>query len=93
MEIVLLANDNYFSDGQHLRREADHGRQYIGQDADIHEDATDLQMAVNNYYSTLPRSNRLEKLNIFDSRNGRLAVSNLHAMIFRIIAPYIELPR
>lgn len=93
LEVVLFANDHYFSDGQHLRRQADHGRQYIGQEADIHEDATNLQMAVNNYYATLPLSNRLKKLSIFDSRNGRLAVPDLHAMILRVIAPYIEPPR
>ena len=93
LEIVLVADDKYFSDGQHLRRGTDYGRQYIGQDADIHEEATGLQMAVNDYYATLHRSDRLEKLSIFDSENGRWAVSDLHAMILRVIASSITLPR
>jgi dTMP kinase len=90
LELVLFADDIYFSNGQHLRRETNQERQYIGQKADIHEDATELQMAVNNYYATLPSSNRLEKISIFDGNNDRRSVADLHIMILRAIATCIE---
>jgi dTMP kinase len=90
LELVLFADDNYFSDGQHLRRETTQERQYIGQNADIHEDATDLQMAVNNYYAALPSSNRLEKINILERESGRKSVADLHTIILRAISTHIE---
>ena len=90
VEIILFANDEYFSEGQHLRRERNLERQYIEQNADIHEDAVGLQLAVNNYYAAIPSNDRLEKISIFDGKSVRRSVADLQKIILRSIATYIE---
>lgn len=82
-ELVLFADEQYFTDGHHRSRQLDSQRAYLGvNDADIHEDSINLQIAVNAYYSSLPNGPHLCKISIFDNFRERLTEMTLHQIIW-----------
>lgn len=83
IEIVLHADELYFIEGQHKTRAVDIKRDYIGRNADIHEDSTSLQILVNAYYSGLLPSSNLRRFNILDIDRRRQAVDELHNVIWQ----------
>lgn len=91
LEIVLVADERYFFDGQHLNREADIQREYIGMDADIHEQAVGLQIDVNAYYSGLSAGPHLSKLSILDHLRNRLTIDELHQAIWTSVVRNLSL--
>lgn len=86
MEIVLTADERYFSDGDHLARKQDLQRAYIGSAADIHENAKLLQIAVNSYYMRMPEGPQLLRMSILDETRRRLSQTELHERIWEWVS-------
>lgn len=82
MEFVMTADEKYFSDGEHLGRNLDVKRAYIGNGADVHENARPLQVAVNECYAKLQESHQLKKISIFDEKRQRLDPDALHSLLW-----------
>lgn len=83
IELVLTATDSYFASGRHRQRQRDATREYMGNlVADIHEDASNLQIQVNRYYSGLSDGPSLHKIPIFDGGGHRTEPTELHNRIW-----------
>ena len=78
----MTADEKYFSDGEHLGRNLDVKRAYIGSGADVHENARPLQIAVNEYYAKLQETCQLKRIPIFDDKRQRLDPNVLHSMLW-----------
>lgn len=65
LEIILTAPQSFYSSGDYLKREIDATRNYLDNNADIHEGSFDLQLAVNEYFCELEESSHLRKLDIY----------------------------
>ncbi|TGT57751.1 thymidylate kinase [Mesorhizobium sp. M00.F.Ca.ET.170.01.1.1] len=83
LEIVLTAPDEHFSGRNHLERSHDETRQYVEQ-ADIHEERIDLQLAVNTYYRGLVPSPSLKIIEIQEGQK-RLSEIELANRIWNVV--------
>lgn len=84
LEIALVAQDAYFTEGRHLARSQDQRRAYSDGQADIHESKTDLQLAVNAYYRGLDGEPAVRLLPI-DPDGARIGVDEVSALIWGMV--------
>jgi dTMP kinase len=82
LEIVLIADDEYFKDRQHLRRHSQEKRTYIHGTEDIHEEAIELQIDVNRYFRSLSPRPGLKKILIQDAAMQRRSSAEVHEEIW-----------
>lgn len=85
MEFVMTADEKYFSQGEHLGRTPDTKRAYIGNGADVHENARPLQIAVNDFYSRLQEGEHLQRIAILDANRQRLDPKALHDKLWQTL--------
>jgi dTMP kinase len=91
VEIVLTARDAYFAEGRHRQRQKDPTRAYMGDlVADIHEDASGLQVRVNNYYNGLVDAYDLKKIAILDEAERRTDPQSLHQRVWEACSTIVN---
>ena len=86
LELVLVAPKYFFSEGLHLERSGSPNREYSGGNADVHEVAVDLQTTVNDFYGSLDESERLKKVEIFNTSGERKSAEKLHHEIWNHVS-------
>lgn len=90
IEIILLADERYFINGEHLERKPSQHRSYVGTAADFHESSRNLQVLVNNYYLNLQESPQLKKISIFDEARNRIDIQKMHERIWKKLDPCLQ---
>ena len=61
LEILLVADDEYFAGRAHHQRSNSEGRKYVGAVADIHEASVPLQIKVNSYFAGQKQDHRYKQ--------------------------------
>lgn len=88
LEIVLTAPPSFYTSGDYLKREIDATRNYVNDDADIHEGSFALQLAVNEYFCGLEESANLRKVDIY-SGGIRRTKDDLRQAIWDCVSRFV----
>lgn len=91
MEIVLTAPEIFYRSGAYLRRGIDASRNYLDEEADIHEGSSELQLTVNDYFCGVKDSVRLRKIDIY--KDGvRQTKEELRQSVWNCVRYLVSIP-
>lgn len=91
VELIFTADNAHFSMGAHLCRGADSSRAYMSEEADIHEQSGDLQLAVNSYYSSLTDGPSLKRIPTHREDGSRLTIAEVSDLVFQAVKAVIDM--
>lgn len=89
LQIIFTASEDFYTQGAHLARTATASREYSGGLADVHEASSELQVAVNAFFSDCPVGTGVYEVSVLDSSGNRRSVDDLHAEIWQQVSVLI----